>query len=265
MQSLSFVCSHTIGHAMALMLTCSLFAARPCSPLWALEKIDSAGHCVQPASGVLYWTEDEAPDGRALDERDQRSDKTHLKKFKYMMQQNGRTVIKSRRTSWGDEAAKRRHFPFDLKRFNPGFLEALVLKLTNEERANQGLPPCRYHRTLNECARQHSEEMARLDYFSHESPVPEYLSLQRRICEVYQITCTGCSENIGLQSKTGDALLAQLTYEELAREVMALWMNSSGHRSAILNPDHTLLGVGCALVVEAGTAHFYYTQDFVRE
>lgn len=190
---------------------------------------------------------------------------TNSEEFISVMQQHARSLVKSRRTSWGDEAARRRRLDFDLKRFNPGFLEALILERTNEQRAEYGLPACQYHRVLNECARQHSEEMAALNYFSHESPVAEFSSVYQRIYHVFAFQGQGYGENIGMQSKSGEFILENLSYEKLAQEIMEMWMNSSGHRSTILDPDYTCLGVGCALVLEKGTAHFYYTQDFAME
>ncbi len=190
---------------------------------------------------------------------------TDSEEFITVMQQHARTPIKSRRTSWGDEAARRRHLAFDLERFNPGFLEALILARTNEQRADHGLPACKYHRVLNKCARQHSEEMAALNYFSHESPVAEFSTVYQRMYSVFGFQGQGYGENIGMQSKSGESILENLSYEKLALEIMEMWMNSSGHRSTILDPDYTFLGVGCALVLEEGTAHFYYTQDFAME
>lgn len=56
----------------------------------------------------------------------------------------------------------------------------------------------------------------------------------------------GCGENIAWGQKTPD-------------EVMNAWMNSSGHRSNILNSKYTKIGVG---VYEAENGRLYWTQLF---
>jgi hypothetical protein len=174
------------------------------------------------------------------------------------------TLVQTDQVTWGDAPlpADKKITVFD---FNPGCLEYAILALVNEERAREKLAPLTYHFTLNQTARQHSEEMARLNYFDHKSPVPKYKSIKERIFNVYHYSGHKIAENIGLIKKISPNGEWNLTYDFLARDVMKNWMDSSDHRHNILRKEMIYLGVGCACVVDGETILFYFTQDFGGE
>lgn len=49
--------------------------------------------------------------------------------------------------------------------------------------------------------------------------------------------------------------------QQTPQDVMNSWMNSPGHRSNILNPNYTTIGVGFA---KGGAYGTYWTQQFIR-
>jgi len=106
--------------------------------------------------------------------------------------------------------------------------ELRVFELVNIERENRGLPPLIWSNTLANAARAHSVDIARNNITSHigsdGSSVPERLSREG-------IEHVGWSENISFGSRTAEA-------------AMASWMSSPAHRTNILNPSSTHLGVG---------------------
>jgi uncharacterized protein YkwD len=111
-------------------------------------------------------------------------------------------------------------------------------------------------------ARQHSEEMAELNYFSHESPLEENATPDIRIRKVFRFMGRRTAENIGVQSFQGNCTMLDLRYEKLADDAIHMWMNSSGHRQQILSKDLSYLGVGCALLIDGDKTSFYFTQNF---
>ena len=132
--------------------------------------------------------------------------------------------------------------------------EAVVIE-TNRARCSEGLKPLLSNAPLQQAAGLHSQEMARLDFFSHSSPVPGRETLAARVTQVgFRFQSVG--ENIiearymayqsGRQYQIIDAVrcefayadgtaIAPQTYASLAREVVRRWMASPGHRENILD------------------------------
>jgi uncharacterized protein YkwD len=131
--------------------------------------------------------------------------------------------------------------------------ERRVLDLVNQERArgarcgSDAMPatgPLTFHTSLVCAARSHSADMARRDYFDHESP--EGQSPFERMNEAgYQFSAAG--ENIALGGPEPESVMQQ-------------WMNSDGHCRNILGGDFEDFGVGLA---SAG-GRTYWTQTFGR-
>jgi Cysteine-rich secretory protein family/K319L-like, PKD domain/Divergent InlB B-repeat domain len=123
-----------------------------------------------------------------------------------------------------------------------------VIELVNIERSAEGLHPLNADGNLTEAARDHSEDMALQDYFSHTSldgrTVPD------------RITAAGYSYNTYGENIAG----GQPTPED----VIDAWMSSSGHRANILNPNFCDIGVGYAYLADSAYRH-YWTQNFGRK
>ncbi len=118
-----------------------------------------------------------------------------------------------------------------------------VIRLVNEIRIKNGLKALTSDWELSRVARFKSQDMKDNNYFSHTSPV--YGSPFEMI-KNFGISYRSAAENIAKGQKTPQA-------------VVNGWMNSSGHRSNILNAAYTKIGVG--YVAEGN----YWTQMFIRQ
>lgn len=128
--------------------------------------------------------------------------------------------------------------------------EQQVLELTNAKRAQAGLSPLVFDKKLAAAADRHSQDMAEKNYFSHTQPDGDRLA-DRVKDEGYKYMRVG--ENIAAGYKTPEA-------------VVEGWMNSSGHRANILNPNFKELGVGYYKDPDAAdTYDHYWTQVFGTE
>lgn len=116
-------------------------------------------------------------------------------------------------------------------------LEARIVALTNVERMQRGLAPLRLDDSLVHEARDHSEEMIRLDYFAHESPTEGLHTVSDRAA------LAGCTD---IEVGENIAYYRGYSLEAAARRVVSDWMNSPGHRANILRPTYTSIGIGIA-------------------
>lgn len=108
-----------------------------------------------------------------------------------------------------------------------GELENIVA--VNAYREALGLLPLEIDVRLVKTARGHSQEMARLGYFSHESPTPGRTSFSDRMrLEGYT---AGGGENILKGAKTGE-------------EAFWLWFESPGHHQNMTIAEFQSIGVG---------------------
>lgn len=116
-----------------------------------------------------------------------------------------------------------------------------VIRLTNIERVKAGRSPLQYHAGLQRAAMVRAEEITRK--FSHTRPDGTDSSTA-----LYEngVSCS-CGENIAAGQRTPEA-------------VVRAWMNSPGHKAAILDPDATHIGVGvCKSPI---TGQWLWVQDF---
>lgn len=118
-----------------------------------------------------------------------------------------------------------------------GALEDRIVARVNLERRNQGLQPLESDPVLTRAARDHSEEMIRLDYFAHESPTPGLRTLGDRMTRV-GCTDTEVGENL--------AFYDGLSTEVAASRVVDDWLDSPGHRANLLRSSYTQVGIGVA-------------------
>lgn len=121
--------------------------------------------------------------------------------------------------------------------------EAQMLAMVNEERAAIGLRPLTLDPRLVPVGRAHSEEMFRLRYFGHVSPVTG--------------TPFDRIEAAGIRySRAGE----NLAYAHSVAVAHRGLMESPGHRANILRPEFTRLGIG---VISAGPYGRMFTQVFL--
>lgn len=123
-------------------------------------------------------------------------------------------------------------------------VEQEILDLTNKERAKEGLPALRPNAKLFRAAREHSANMAaqgKLDHTLDDKGPAE------RLKEV-GYRSFGWGENVAFGPRD-------------AAKVIAIWMDSPGHRANILGEQFDEIGVGAA-TDDRGVP--YYTQVFGR-
>ncbi len=107
--------------------------------------------------------------------------------------------------------------------------EQAVLDLTNAERKTADLKPLTANPRLMEAARKHAENMAKQDKLDH--VLDEKTHADRTKAAGYKSGFVG--ENIAWNQKD-------------AKEVVAGWMGSEGHRDNILKKEYTEIGVAVA-------------------
>ena len=115
--------------------------------------------------------------------------------------------------------------------------ELEIIRLVNEIRAEYGLHPLAISMELSMAARFHSQEMVDLQYFAHTSPVYGSPTYRARMLG-YERYHRGVSENAA--GGTG-----------MPEWVVQGWLNSPGHRRAMLSEGIVNVGVG-AVQDEAG-------------
>lgn len=119
-----------------------------------------------------------------------------------------------------------------------GAFEQQVFDLTNQQRAQFGVAPLTLNLTLNDVAEKHSQDMAVNRYFSHQGRDGSQ-PWDRMKAGGYSYS--RAAENIAFGQPT-------------PQDVVTAWMNSSGHRKNILDPNLKEIGVG----YHEG----YWTQNF---
>jgi uncharacterized protein YkwD len=125
---------------------------------------------------------------------------------------------------------------------NGSFVDQVVA-LTNAERLGKGCKALTVDATLTAVAQDHSEDMAKRNFFDHNNPDGKS-PFDRMSAAGYKYGMA--AENIAAGYRS-------------PADVVKGWMNSSGHRANILNCGVTEIGVGYAA---GGTHGMYWTQDF---
>ncbi len=121
-------------------------------------------------------------------------------------------------------------------------LEAKMLRLVNQERAKEGLPPVVADPALTAIARAHSKDMFARGYFAHKTP--EGKDPFDRMDEA-KIKFRTAGENLAL------AQTLDIAHKNL--------MLSPGHRANIMNPSFGRLGIG---VLDGGFYGLMISQEF---
>lgn len=145
-------------------------------------------------------------------------------------------------TKLGAEDTEKLDLPDGLQLTADPVAEKQMFDLVNEERVNAGVAPLAWDDRLVPIARAHSEEMFKLKYFSHQSPVNG--SPFDRL-KAGGVSYTRAGEN--------------LAYAQSVTIAHRGLMQSEGHRENILRPEFTRIGIG---VINAGPYGRMFTQMF---
>jgi uncharacterized protein YkwD len=127
-------------------------------------------------------------------------------------------------------------------------VERKVVRLVNRIRAHHGLRKLRASRTLAHAASDHTGDMLRADYLSHDSR--DGTPMATRVRRYTGARWVG--ENIAVTSRR----------RGVARRVVRMWMASPGHRAVLLSPKSRRIGVGRARGRLGGAAYSVFTVDF---
>lgn len=122
-----------------------------------------------------------------------------------------------------------------------------VVKLTNAERAKGGCGALKHDPQLRAAAFGHSDDMAKKNYFSHDSQ--DGRDMLDRMKAAGFTGGNAWAENIAAGQRT-------------PAEVVRGWMNSPGHRANIMNCQYNLIGAG---VAKDSKGKIYWTQDFAAK
>ncbi|MFH1732587.1 MAG: CAP domain-containing protein [Planctomycetota bacterium] len=116
-------------------------------------------------------------------------------------------------------------------RFHLSREERKAIRLTNTYRMIMGMRALLIDASLVEAARQHSQEMKSLGYFSHTSPTAKFRTPWAR-AELFGYQGGACmGENIALGARSGAA-------------AYACWLRSPPHHRSMLNPNYFDIGMG---------------------
>jgi uncharacterized protein YkwD len=146
-------------------------------------------------------------------------------------------------TRIGEDETERLDLPDAIDLAPDPVAERQLFDLVNEERVQLGLGALVSDERLVPVARSHSEEMFKLKYFSHESPVTG--SPFDRL-KAAGITYSRAGEN--------------LAYAQSVSIAHRALIQSPGHRENILRPEFTRLAIG---VINAGAYGRMFTQLFL--
>ena len=114
--------------------------------------------------------------------------------------------------------------------------ESQILSKHNQARIDNGLPKLCVHPLLTKAARSHSQEMIDKDYFAHES-----FNGETDIARMQRFGYTSAGYSF---TKYGENIYWGTGTSGSASSAHAWWMNSSGHRANILDPDFRQVGIG---------------------
>ncbi len=123
--------------------------------------------------------------------------------------------------------------------------QAQLLQLLNAERQKIGAPPLRISSQLAQAAQRHADDMAKNNFLSHEGS--DGSTMESRIQET-GYAFSAIAENVAGGQPTPES-------------VIQTWLNSSGHRRNMLNPEYTEIGIGYATNSSSQYTH-YWTQVF---
>ncbi len=127
-------------------------------------------------------------------------------------------------------------------------LERRAFELVNAQRKLRGLPALPWDAELARLARQHSENMARMDFFNHRSPNGTTMVDRAR------------AQGLRGWKALGENIAYNQGYDDPAGFVAERWMISYKHRENLLNARWTRSAIGVAV---ARDGRVFFTQVFL--
>lgn len=141
---------------------------------------------------------------------------------------------------------------------NLALVQAAVLCLVNQERAQSGRTPLILNASLEQAAEGHCAELVADDYFAHISPGGE--------TPVQRINATGYIPSPSDGYAIGENLAWGTLSLSTPKAIVAAWIASPGHLANILESQYTETGIGVTPAVPAslgeGEPGSTYAQEF---
>ena len=131
----------------------------------------------------------------------------------------------------------------------PNEIEQRAFEQTNQARLKNGLPPFVWDDDMSRLARNHSENMSRLGFFSHVTPDGKRLPDRARAAGIRHYSVLG--ENIAYNQGFDDP--GALAVER--------WMQSPKHRANILSSEFRAMAIGSYIAPDGSV---YLTQTFIK-
>ena len=125
-------------------------------------------------------------------------------------------------------------------------LPGVLTEQTNEEREDLGLAPLRENPLLVQAANLKAQDMAKNQYFAHNSPEGK--------------TPWHWLREVGYSYQRAGENLAVNFYE--SGDITRAWMNSPTHKENIVKPNYTEIGIGIAQGVYQGRNTIFVAQFF---
>jgi uncharacterized protein YkwD len=131
----------------------------------------------------------------------------------------------------------------------PNEIELRAFEQTNLVRIKNGLPAFVWDDDMSRIARNHSESMSRLGFFSHVTPDGKRLPDRARAIGVRHYSVLG--ENIAYNQG----------YEDPGALAVERWMQSPKHRANILSSEFRAMAIGSYVAPDGSV---YLTQTFIK-
>ena len=127
-------------------------------------------------------------------------------------------------------------------------IERRAFEQTNQVRIKNGLPALEWDGDVCRMARAHSENMSRLNFFSHVTP--DGLRLRDRARAAGILTYTVLGENIAYNQG----------YQDPGAFAVERWMASPKHRANILSNEFRAMAIGTYIAADGSV---FLTQTFI--
>lgn len=127
-------------------------------------------------------------------------------------------------------------------------IERRAFEQTNVVRSQNGLPALEWDAAVCRMARAHSENMSRLNFFSHTTPDGQRLRDRARSAGILTFTVLG--ENIAYNQG----------YEDPGAFAVERWMASDKHRANILSTEFRAMAIGTYVAPDGSV---FLTQTFI--
>ncbi|GIV22856.1 MAG: hypothetical protein KatS3mg025_0515 [Bacteroidia bacterium] len=125
-----------------------------------------------------------------------------------------------------------------------------IFERINAERRKAGLGPLVWCEDVARAAENHSQNMAKRQFFDHEDPIRGNVGVRLRRLRIAWSTC---GENIFMSTYKG---------RYIVERAVQGWMSSPGHRENILDREFTHTGIG--VFYDEREEAYYVTQIFMR-